>query len=67
MNDCDHQGKKIYAKRTMPNGAIQYCVQCLSCLDVVKMPEHGNRPYITHLEIPEGRAVHTFIAAGQAQ
>ena len=65
-DDCDHVGHRVYAKRTFRNGTTHYCVQCTRCLSVVKMPEHGNRPWIKAEEIPLGRAVHSFIEQGQA-
>lgn len=68
MNDaCEHFGHRVYARRTFSNGSVHVCVQCLNCLQVVKMPEHGNRPWIRKDEIPSGFVIHTFLELGQKQ
>ena len=61
MDDCDHLGHRVYARRVFANGTIHFCVQCLKCLTTVKLPEHGNRPWIRVEEIPPGRKIHDFI------
>lgn len=61
MSDCDHSGRRVYARRTYPNGSIHICVQCLECLDLVKLPEHGNRAFIKPAEVPAGKAIHDWI------
>lgn len=61
MQDCDHVGHKVYARRTFVNGTVHLCVQCLNCLRVVKLPEHGNRPFLRIEEIPSGHKIHDFI------
>lgn len=61
--DCDHIGHRVYTRRIFPNGTTHICVQCLRCLRVVKMPEHGNRPFIRRDEVPAGRHVRPFIKA----
>lgn len=66
-SDCDHYGSKVYARRTFSNGTVHHCIQCLKCLAVVKLPEHGNRPWIRLEEVPLGRAVHAFIEREQMQ
>jgi hypothetical protein len=65
MHDCDHAGHRVYARRTFANGTVHYCIQCTRCLSVVKIPQHGNRPWIRHDEIPLGRTVHAFIESGE--
>jgi hypothetical protein len=61
MKDCDHHGHRVYARRSFANGSVQYCIQCTRCLEVVKTPEHGYRPYIRHDEIPTGNKIFDFI------
>jgi len=65
MNVCEHQGRRVYARRTFKNGSVHYCVQCLDCLAVLKTQEHGNRPWIRHDEIPTGVMIHDFDEGGQ--
>lgn len=64
MRDCDHVGHRVYAERSFSNGSVHYCVQCTRCLQVVKLPEHGNRPFIRRDEIPADKAIHRFIDQG---
>lgn len=64
MRDCDHVGGRVYAVRTFANGTKHICVQCLLCLKAVKIPEHGNRPWIRRDEVPQGRKIHEFIEPG---
>lgn len=66
-DDCGHVGHLVYARRVFANGTNHICVQCLKCLAVVKMPEHGYRPWIRLEEVPEGMAVHAFVDEGQAK
>ena len=61
MNDCDHSGHRVYARRVFINGTVHFCVQCLTCFNVCKMPEHNNRPWLKVAEIPAGRKIHDFI------
>ena len=61
MRDCDHAGHRVYARRVFRNGSMHFCVQCLTCLAVVKTAEHNFRPWIRLDEIPPGRAIHDFI------
>ena len=67
MRDCDHAGHRVYARRTFANGTTHFCVQCLHCLSVVRLPDHGNRPWIRVEEIPAGRKVHDFIEEADTQ
>ena len=67
MHDCDHVGHRVYARRVFANNTVHFCVQCLKCLQVVKMPEHDNRPFIRAEEIPPGRAIHDFISGDDAK
>lgn len=67
MKDCDHHGYRVYARRTFSNGTVHYCVQCTKCLSVVKIAEHGNRPFIRHDEIPTGKKIFDFIEQEDAQ
>jgi hypothetical protein len=62
MHDCDHAGHRVYARRTFANCTVHICVQCLNCLAVVKIPEHGNRPWIRIDEVPAGSAIHDFVS-----
>lgn len=66
-DECAHIGHRVYARRVFSNGTVHHCVQCVKCLSVVKMPEHGNRPWIRADEIPQGKAVHPFIETGDTQ
>ena len=61
QSGCDHRGFRQYARRIFANGTIHYCVQCQRCKHVCKMPEHGNRPWIKHSEIPTGRTIVEFL------
>lgn len=61
MRDCDHVGHRVYTRREFSNGTTHHCVQCLNCLAVVKLPEHGNRPLIRLDEIPANKAILPFI------
>lgn len=67
MHDFDHAGHRVYARRTFKNGTVHFCVQCLKCLNVVKLHEHGSRPWIRADEIPAGRKIHDFIDAGDTK
>lgn len=67
MRDCDHVGHRIYARRVFSNGTVHVCVQCLKCLRVVKLPEHGSRPWLRIDEVPPGRKIHDFIDDGDAK
>ena len=67
MTECAHSGHRVYARRIFTNQTTHFCVQCLSCLRVVKMPEHGNRPFIRADEVPAGRKIHDFIESGDTQ
>jgi len=58
---CDHIGQRVYARKRAASGAIQYCVQCKRCKHVCKLPQHNNRPWIRHDEIPAGRAIEEFL------
>lgn len=57
---CNHDGSLRYARRIFSNGTTHYCVQCSSCLDIVKTERHGGRLFIKHEEIPHGKAIHEF-------
>lgn len=59
--DCDHVGHRVYARRIFNNGTIHHCVQCLICLQVVKLQEHDNRPWIRLDEVPAGKMIHPFL------
>lgn len=61
MDDCDHLGHRVYSRRQFANGTVHFCVQCVRCLRVVTLPEHGNRPWLKVDEIPAGRKIHDFI------
>lgn len=67
MYDCDHTGHRVYARRVFTNGTVHFCVQCLSCLRAVKIPEHGNRLWIRVEDVPRGRAIHDFIESEDAK
>ena len=60
MRDCDHAGHTVYTRRTFRNGTVHICVQCQLCLSVVKLPEHGFRPYINLSEVPTGAVIVEF-------
>lgn len=64
MRDCDHEGARRYVRRVFSNGTVHICVQCTRCLDLVKMPEHDNRPFIKPGEVPPGRSIHEWIDRG---
>lgn len=61
MRDCDHQGSRLYVRRVFSNGSFHICVQCMRCLDLVKLPEHNYRAFIKPHEVPPGRAIHDWI------
>jgi len=61
MYNCDCTGHRVYARRVFTNGTVHICVQCLNCLKVCKLPEHGNRPWIRVDEVPEGRKIYDFV------
>jgi hypothetical protein len=61
MYDCDHTGHRVYARRVFANGTVHICVQCLKCLKVCKLPEHGNRPWLRVDEVPAGYKIHDFV------
>lgn len=61
---CDHVGHRVYARRVFKNGTVHHCVQCTKCLNVIKLPKHGDRPWIRQDEIPEGVTIHPFINRG---
>lgn len=63
--DCDHIGKRRYVRRTFANGSIHFCVQCTACRETVKMPEHGNRPFIRLEEVPPGRLIGDYMPKWQ--
>ena len=64
MNDCDHQGGKVYARRVFSNGSTHICVQCLLCLSLVKLPLHDNRPFLRLEEVPAGKKIRDWIDPG---
>ena len=59
--DCDHVGHRVYTRRVFANGTTHYCVQCLNCRSLVKLPEHDYRPFIRRDEIPADRAIHRWV------
>lgn len=61
MLDCDHAGHRVYARRVFKNGSVHFCVQCRECFRVVKMAQHGYRPWIKANEVPDGRMICPFI------
>jgi len=61
MRDCDHAGHQVYARRVFRNGSVHFCVQCLTCLSVVKAERHQYRPWIRADEVPAGVVIHDFI------
>lgn len=67
MRNCDCVGHRVYARRVFNNGSVHFCVQCLRCLQVCKLPEHGNRPWIKATEIPAGRGIYDFIEPKDAK
>ncbi len=67
MHECAHVGHRVYARRVFQNGTVHFCVQCLKCLRVVKLPEHDHRPWIRIEEVPQGRKIHDFIAPEDTQ
>lgn len=67
MRDCDHSSHLVYARRTLPNGSTHFCVQCLKCLDTVKLAEHDFRPFIRVKEIPAGQPIYDYVDRGDAQ
>lgn len=67
MNACTHEGYRVYARRQFSNGSTHICVQCLHCLSVVKLPEHGERPFLRIDEVPPGRTVHDWIERQEAR
>lgn len=62
MGDCDHVGRRLYVRRTFSNGSTHICVQCMRCLDLVKLAEHNHRPFIKPNEVPPGRAIHDWVS-----
>lgn len=67
MHDCDHNGSRVYARRRLPDGSIHICVQCVRCLQLVRLPEHNNRPYLSLAEVPAGRSVYDWIEQADAK
>ena len=60
MEPCDHIGRRLYTRRTFSNGTTHICVQCSHCLQLVKLPEHGMRPFIRLDEVPQGKQIHDW-------
>lgn len=58
---CDHVGYRVYARRTLSNGAVHYCVQCRRCKQIIKTVEHGYRLYVKASEIPHDEHIYPFI------
>ena len=57
MSTCTHDAL-LYVRRTPPNqSAPHICLQCQHCLELVKLPRHNNRPYITLAEVPAGHII----------
>lgn len=67
MHHCDHIGRRRYTRRVFANGTVHICVQCMECLSLVKLPEHGNRPFIRLDEVPPGRQIHEWINPDDVQ
>ena len=61
MQKCDHTGTQVYVRRTNPDGSIQYAIQCLQCLQLVKLPKHSGKLFIKHSEIPSGETIYTEV------
>lgn len=64
LHDCDHSGFRVYARLKLTDGSVHICVQCLTCLNVIRTPEHKNRPYLRLDEVPPGKLIHDFIKRG---
>lgn len=66
MNPCKHLNRR-YTRRVFSNGSTHICVQCLDCLNVVKLPEHGDRPFLRLDEVPFDQKIHEWIDPSQVQ
>lgn len=64
LHDCTHRGHRVYVRLKLSDGSAHICVQCLTCLSVIRTTEHKNRPYLRLDEVPPGRVIHDFIASG---
>ncbi len=67
MKQCNHNGGMRYARRTLINGTVHYCIQCRTCGEVIKHKRHNYRPLIKHHEIPTGYQIHEFKETDLAQ
>lgn len=61
MNSCDHIGYRRYTRRVFSNGTTHICVQCTRCFHLMKLPEHGMRPFLRLEEVPPGKEIHQWI------
>jgi hypothetical protein len=64
---CNHEGYRRYRRRVFSNGSVHVCVQCEHCLALVKLAEHGFRPFLRLDEVPAGRNVSDWVEPGNQQ
>lgn len=60
MSTCSHSGTRRYARRTFQSGSVHICVQCMDCLEVLRLDRHDGRPWIRLDEVPPGEVIHDW-------
>ena len=60
MKNCNHENTQ-YVRRTFPDGATHYGIQCLDCLDIIKSDRHGGKLFIKHKDIPPGSVLSEWL------
>jgi len=63
-DQCSHTDWR-YARRLLKDDIYHYCAQCVTCHAIVKLPQHDNKLFIDHNEIPDGELIHPFIEGGK--
>ena len=61
MQQCNHDGVLVYVRRTNTDNSIQYAIQCLDCLQLVKLKKHDGKLFIKHSEIPHGETIYAEV------
>ncbi len=60
---CNHENWR-YCRRVFSNKTAHFGVQCIDCLDCIKLERHGNRLWLKPDDIPPDALIHAYVERG---